>query len=55
MHPALAAPFVKASMQQALALLVEDVIIWNVVFKLNYTLIRVRANLGRSLADGWFI
>ena len=36
-HPALAAPFVKASLQQVLALQVEDVIIRNVVFKLQFT------------------
>ena len=36
-HPALAAPFVKASLQQVLALQVEDVTIRNVVFKLKLT------------------
>ena len=36
-HPALAAPFVKASLQQVLALQVEDVVIRNVVFKLQFT------------------
>ena len=33
-HPALAAPVVKASLQQVLAIEVDDVIIRNVVFKL---------------------
>ena len=36
-HPALAAPFVKASLQQVLAVQVEDVVIRNVVFKLQCT------------------
>ena len=36
-HPALAVPFVKASLQQVLALQVDDVVIRNVVFKLQLT------------------
>ena len=46
-HPALAAPFVKASLQQVLALQVEDVTIRNVVFKLQLT--------HHALGEDWYL